>query len=122
MFALTKQWLCSLLREDDVRMQEQALNLLRNLVCAAEEDGTNLLSEIDPHHLAVILSEVLNSKSEDVIHQAIYVIVNMATANSLYKDAIMFNHEILRFLLEFAVRILVTHSMCGFSVFLTITS
>ena len=78
------------------RIQEQALNLLRNLACGRDEAAFERVFQGMDKELTRILQSKLNSPVDEVLIQTLYVIVNIAASGQRYKSEIMANEPILR--------------------------
>ncbi|KAG5459895.1 MAG: armadillo-type protein, partial [Olpidium bornovanus] len=120
--------LISLIDDSDMGIQEQALNLLRNLACGKEsvsldsrplhvcrrfllnfsfafgwhgQDIEEVFEGIGEEKLMRILEYKLRSSSEEIILQTLYVIVNIATGNERHKMGIMHNENLLQSVYSF---------------------
>ena len=95
-------------------IQEQALNLLRNLACGKESDIDSVFDALGDESLVSILSQKLSSGldpnvsspfTDEIIMQSLYVIVNISTGNERHKNAVMGNGNILYQVLQYMVRL-----------------
>ncbi|KAI8916597.1 armadillo-type protein [Powellomyces hirtus] len=93
------QWdgLLSLIDDAETGIQEQALNLLRNLACGKEVDIEQVFEGLGEERVLDILEAKLTKSAshDDIVLQALYVIVNVATGNQRHKSAIMNRESIL---------------------------
>ncbi|KAJ3060635.1 Armadillo repeat-containing protein 8, partial [Quaeritorhiza haematococci] len=87
-----------LIVDDEIGMQEQALNLLRNLACGKQNDIENVFNGIGEERLVGILEDKLMNlgEYEEIILQTLYIVVNVATGNERHKRAMMNSEKILR--------------------------
>ncbi|KAI3641738.1 hypothetical protein MIR68_000228 [Amoeboaphelidium protococcarum] len=85
-----------LINDPEVIIQEQAINLLRNLVCGKEADIAEVFAGFGEQNLISLIEKKLHSESSGVIAQTLYVIVNISTGNESHKTAIVRNENILR--------------------------
>ncbi|KAJ3018520.1 Armadillo repeat-containing protein 8 [Thoreauomyces humboldtii] len=87
--------LLSLIDDSEIGIQEQALNLLRNLACGKEEDVEQAFLGLGESRVLDILESKLKTTAtgeqqhDDVVLQALYVIVNVATGNERHKAALL---------------------------------
>ncbi|KAJ3190404.1 Armadillo repeat-containing protein 8 [Gaertneriomyces sp. JEL0708] len=95
--------LLRLLDDEDAGIQEQALNLLRNLACGKEEDIDMVVEGFGEQQLLDNLERKLltPSQNHDVVLQALYVIVNVATGRDQHKTAIMDRLPIVQSILNY---------------------
>jgi len=91
--------ICELLEDEDSNIQEQCLNLLRNIASGDFEDISFLINELN-EKLIPILIDKLKSNNHRVIVQTLYVISNISAGNLNQKDKIM-NSNVLKFILNF---------------------
>ena len=112
---LTYGTLLALLSDTELAIQEQALNLLRNLVCGKEQDIQDVFEGMSEGTLMQVLESKLAGTGEDdsdgsgggsdeVVVQALYTIVNIATGTEAHKSSIMKQDAILKRVLECIVR------------------
>jgi len=73
-------------------IQEQALNLLRNLACGKEADIEACFTGLSPTRLLSIIEHHLQSSNEDIALQTLYILVNVATGGERHKNIVMTNH------------------------------
>lgn len=119
---LTFERLARLADDPQTTVQEQALNLLRNLVCEKEADISEVLSRVGEARLIALIEHKVNdggnkngvghnggnrtsvesptsaqsTMTEDIIMHALYVVANACTAaSSAPKDAVMASQPIL---------------------------
>ncbi|RKP20485.1 ARM repeat-containing protein, partial [Rozella allomycis CSF55] len=106
---LTFSRLEKLLNDEDLGIQIQSVNLLRNLVCGKEQDIDLVLNNLGEAKLFKIIEHKLSSNYNDLVsqvnfpiglHKAIFVCVNIATGNQKHKSSVMARDSILRNLLE----------------------
>ncbi|KNC97089.1 uncharacterized protein SPPG_07484 [Spizellomyces punctatus DAOM BR117] len=95
--------LLSLINDNETGIQEQALNLLRNLACGKESDIEQVFKGLGEDKVMDILETKLTkpTQSDDIILQALYVIVNVSTGNDRHKAAIMNRETIIEAILGF---------------------
>ncbi|KAK9761756.1 hypothetical protein K7432_013109 [Basidiobolus ranarum] len=108
---LTYSKLQTLLNDSEIGIQEQALNLLRNLACDHETNIDEVFEGIGESRLISLFEEKLGSNNEDIILQTLYTIVNVATGNERHKMAITNSDIILRSISEY-----MTHSKASIRV------
>jgi hypothetical protein len=70
-------------------IQEQAMNLLRNLVCEREQDISVVVDRFGAERLVDLIGSKLRSPSPDVVVHACYVIANACTAASSGPKAVV---------------------------------
>lgn len=86
----------ALINDTQVNVQEQAVNLLRNLACGKEADIAEVFSGFGEQNLVGMLEQKLSSGSVEILTQALYVIVNISTGNENHKGTIMRSEGLLR--------------------------
>ncbi|KAJ3202354.1 Armadillo repeat-containing protein 8 [Entophlyctis luteolus] len=95
-----------LLADNNPGIQEQALNLLRNLVCGKLDDIESVFFGFGEAALSILFDKKLADKEccstsdDSVILQTLYIIVNVATGNEKHKGMIMGNDSVLRSVLR----------------------
>ncbi|KAJ3334156.1 Armadillo repeat-containing protein 8 [Blyttiomyces sp. JEL0837] len=95
-------WDClqSLLNDLELPVQEQAMNLLRNLACGSEADIQAAFTGMGAVSLMSVLRRKIDlyggsspvpmvKEMEDIVLQTLYVVVNISTGNESHKSAIM---------------------------------
>ena len=94
----------SLLNDPEPGIQEQALNLLRNLACSKDAEAAvdieNIFQGIGDQ-LIPILESKLESSQQDTIQQSIFVLVNLATGRESHKERIISSERLLARILHF---------------------
>eukprot|EP00736_Rhodelphis_marinus_P004546 Rmarinus@m.1556 len=80
--------LFKLLQDGELRIQEQSLNVLRNLAYGKEEDISRLFAEFG-ERLLQVLNQVLDEGNNDIALQALYVVCNISTGNEEHKQLVM---------------------------------
>lgn len=86
----------TLARDKEPLIQEQAVNLLRNLVCEREQDIAAVLDRFGISRLISLVEDCLDASSPEVVVHACYVIANACTAsNSSPKSAVMSSQKII---------------------------
>ncbi|KAJ3249377.1 Armadillo repeat-containing protein 8 [Chytriomyces hyalinus] len=96
-----------LLFDTQIGIQEQSLNLLRNLVCGKEEDIDAVFDGLGEASLAILFdkklsgSTVNSSEFDAVILQTLYVIVNIATGGERHKGLIAGSDSVLSNIFKF---------------------
>jgi hypothetical protein len=63
-------------------VQEQALNLIRNLVCEKEQDVNEVLSSFGQESLIKLLEAKMASPKEEILVHSLYIVANSCTAAS----------------------------------------
>ncbi|KAJ3093849.1 hypothetical protein HDU97_008938 [Phlyctochytrium planicorne] len=114
MAALTWEGLRRLIDDNELCIQEQALNLLRNLACKKESDIEDVFNGLNESVLMSVLegklcwaSEELkkgvipSSGIDDIILQTLYVIVNISTGSERHKSAVMASATLLNAIMHF---------------------
>ncbi|KAJ3285167.1 Armadillo repeat-containing protein 8 [Borealophlyctis nickersoniae] len=93
----------SLINDEELGIQEQALNLLRNLACGKETDIEEVFRGLGEQKLMSILERKLTEMADhdEIVLQTLYVIVNVSTGNDRHKSAIMGCFQILQSILGF---------------------
>jgi armadillo repeat-containing protein 8 len=89
----------SLLEDEDSNIQEQCLNLLRNVAHGEYEDISFLINELDEKLIPILVNN-LQSKHIGVIIQTLYIISNIAAGNPTHKEKVM-NADILKNVISF---------------------
>ncbi|KAM0749743.1 ARM repeat-containing protein [Meredithblackwellia eburnea MCA 4105] len=77
----------------------EALAILRNITCIVNDDAVTGISELGEDRLFNLLEDKLRSESTNVILQAVYTLVNLATADEMAKLAIVSRNQIVRSLM-----------------------
>ncbi|KAK9717138.1 hypothetical protein K7432_006413 [Basidiobolus ranarum] len=108
---LTYPKLQTLLNDAEISIQEQALNLLRNLACDHETNIEEVFEGIGECSLVSLFENKLKSNYEDIILQTLYTIVNVATGNERHKMAIINSDAILSSISDY-----MTHSKASIRV------
>lgn len=94
---LTWPGLFALMNDGEMGIQEQALNLLRNLACGKESDIDQVFHGAGESRLMGALEEkLLVNTSDELVLQALYIIVNIATGNERHKLAVMSRESLLK--------------------------
>ncbi|KAJ3165421.1 hypothetical protein HDU88_004217 [Geranomyces variabilis] len=103
MDALGWNALLSLIDDPHPAIQEQALNLLRNLACGKESDIDAAFAAIGARTLLDLVERKLDPSvnGDDVVLQALYVVVNVATGSTAHKRAVMDREGVLRAVWEY---------------------
>lgn len=99
--------LCSLLNDHEPAIQEQALNMLRNLACSKDADAATDIENIFEgigDQLIPILESKMESTQQDTVQQTIYVLVNLATGSERHKEQIISSEKLLSRILHFMVK------------------
>ncbi|KAL1916017.1 uncharacterized protein VTP21DRAFT_6021 [Calcarisporiella thermophila] len=90
---LTFEHLRSLINDSNHTIQEEALSLLRNLVCCKNkrcaQDIEFVFQGFGQAQLMSLLEERLEWSNEEVVTQALHVLVGMAIGNEVHKNAIL---------------------------------
>ncbi|KAK4049403.1 Nucleolar GTP-binding protein 1 [Microbotryomycetes sp. JL201] len=84
--------------EKDTTVVEQALGILRNLTCTYGDDAVTGLdeSEMGEEKMLRLVEHALQSTSQEIALQALYTVVNLATASESTKLAIAARTNLLR--------------------------
>ncbi|KAG0358941.1 hypothetical protein BGZ54_010209 [Gamsiella multidivaricata] len=88
--------LAQLLIDGELPIQEQALNLVRNLACKREQDIDQVFSGLGNGRLLGIIEDKLTWDDQRLLEHALYVLVNIATGSEYHKQSIMKRPGILR--------------------------
>ncbi|KAI1297410.1 hypothetical protein EDD11_007140 [Mortierella claussenii] len=88
--------LAALLNDGNLGIQEQALNLVRNLACKREHDIDHVFSGLGSGQLLGIIEDKLTWDDQRLLEHALYVLVNIATGSEYHKQSIMKRPAILR--------------------------
>ncbi|KAF9961258.1 hypothetical protein BGZ72_004399 [Mortierella alpina] len=88
--------LARLLNDSELAIQEQALNLVRNLACNREQDIDQVFSGLGNGQLLSIIEDKLSWDDVRLLEHALYVLVNIATGSEYHKQSIMKRPGILR--------------------------
>ncbi|KAF9432236.1 hypothetical protein BGZ76_011086 [Entomortierella beljakovae] len=88
--------LARLLNDHELPIQEQALNLVRNLACKKERDIDQVFNGLGHGQLLSIIEDKLSWDDHRLLEHALYVIVNIATGSEHHKQSIMKRPLILR--------------------------
>lgn len=99
--------------DTEVNIQEQALNLIRNVACGRERDIELVVKGLGVDTLTRILEAKLVDivYQENIVLQALYILVNLATGSDAHKGIIMGNNKLLRVLKTHLVKKNVGYSM-----------
>lgn len=81
--------LVELCNDEDLGVQEQMLQVLRNFTCQKEESVDFLLKMVPMELLAKILLEKLESKNPILIEPSIYILVHIAASDGELRDSIL---------------------------------
>ncbi|KAF8976141.1 hypothetical protein BGZ46_008499, partial [Entomortierella lignicola] len=91
--------LARLLNDKDLLIQEQALSLVRNLAHKREHDIDQVFNGLGHGQLLGIIEDKLTWDDQQLLENALYVLVNIATGNEHHKQCIMKRPVILRSIL-----------------------
>ncbi|KAG0198070.1 hypothetical protein BGX28_008435 [Mortierella sp. GBA30] len=91
--------LARLLNDTELGIQEQALNLVRNLACNREQDIEKVFSGLGNGQLLSIIEDKLTWEDMRLLEHALYVLVNIATGSEYHKQSIMKRPGILKYVL-----------------------
>ncbi|KAF9101892.1 hypothetical protein BGX27_011284 [Mortierella sp. AM989] len=91
--------LARLLNDDELAIQEQALNLVRNLVCKKEQDIDQVFNGLGHGQLLGIIEDKLTWDDQRLLEHALYVLANIATGSEYHKQSIMKRPAILKYVL-----------------------
>lgn len=86
---LSFETISSLLDDPNEMVQEQTLNLVRNIGCGRQENIEEVFKGFGPGRLIQILENKLQTGYPAIILQTLYIIVNVATGTELHKSRIM---------------------------------
>jgi hypothetical protein len=92
-----------LIYDTNVDVQLHSLNILRNLACGKEHEIQEIYDGFKPARLSKILNEKVTSNNRDIIHQTIYIAVNIGTGAKQHKDLIISCRTFLEVLLKILV-------------------
>lgn len=93
------------LNEKDELIQEQTLNLVRNIGCGRPEHIEEVFRGFGNGRFISILEMKLQASSPQIILQVLYIIVNVATGNELHKSRIMESSILVQSILNYLVTI-----------------
>ncbi|KAF9918008.1 hypothetical protein BX616_010592 [Lobosporangium transversale] len=88
--------LAALLNDAELDIQEQALNLVRNLACKRNQDIDLVFNGLGPGQLLSIIEDKLTWDDIRMLDHALYVLVNIATGTEYHRQSIMKRSGILR--------------------------
>ncbi|PVV04248.1 hypothetical protein BB560_001263 [Smittium megazygosporum] len=100
---LTYMRLLSFLNDSNDIIKEQAVNILRNLVCSSVEDITETVNSFGRYALESLLVSLLKSENETILLHTLYTITNICIGTEDHKNMIIFNDEIMKSILAFLV-------------------
>ncbi|KAF9900332.1 hypothetical protein EC991_007475 [Linnemannia zychae] len=89
-----------LLNDSEPAVQEQALNLVRNLAHRREHDIEQVFKGLGNGQLLSIIEEKLSWDDPRLLEHALYVLVNIATGSEYHKQCILKRQGILRSVLR----------------------
>ncbi|KAK3840142.1 MAG: armadillo-type protein [Linnemannia elongata] len=89
-----------LLNDSEPPVQEQALNLVRNLAHKREHDIEQVFKGLGNGQLLSIIEEKLSWDDPRLLEHALYVLVNIATGSEYHKQSILKRQGILRSVLR----------------------
>ncbi|KAF8950389.1 Armadillo repeat-containing protein 8 [Haplosporangium bisporale] len=92
--------LVALLNDGELAIQEQALNLVRNLACNNEQDINQVFNGMGSGQLLSIIEDKLTWDDQRLLEHALYVLVNIATGSEFHKQSVMKRPSILRSVLS----------------------
>lgn len=95
--------IASLLDEPHETVQEQTLNLVRNIGCGRQENIEEIFKGFGTSRLIQILGAKLQSPSPSIILQTLYIIVNVATGTELHKSRIMESSLMIQSIMNYLV-------------------
>ncbi len=104
---LSFETILGLLEEPNELIQEQTLNLVRNIGCGRQENIEEIFKGFGTGRLIQILEIKLQSSHPAIVLQTLYIIVNVATGTELHKSRIMESSLMIQCILNNLVRILV---------------
>ena len=84
-------YLKQLLVMEDIRLQEQAINLFRNLACGKLEEIEAVFLEMGGEDIIEYLVTRMSTESSEIVKQATFVLVNLCTSTVNIKNSIL-NH------------------------------
>ncbi|KAJ3076369.1 Armadillo repeat-containing protein 8 [Rhizoclosmatium hyalinum] len=96
-----------LIFDQRIGIQEQAINLLRNLVCGKEDDIDTVFSGFGEAALSILFDKKLTEPSnlsteyDKVVLQTLYVVVNIATGSERHKGLVVGSHGLMTNVLKF---------------------
>ncbi|KAJ1343326.1 hypothetical protein BSLG_002352 [Batrachochytrium salamandrivorans] len=95
--------LLKLLDDEDIIVQEQALNLLRNAACGNEQDVEAVFNGFCDADILGLLERKLEvmAHSPDTVIQTLYIVVNLAIGGAERKSAVMSRMGLLRRVFDF---------------------
>lgn len=96
--------MCRLLEENNDAVQEQTLNLIRNIGCGRQENIEEVFNGFGSARFINILEIKIQMINPQIILQTLYIIVNVATGNELHKSRIMESSILIQCVLNYLVR------------------
>ena len=92
--------LFGLLRDSDVTIQEQAANIIRNLVYTKDvEEMEEVFQSVGSALFELLTTTFCESPSDEVLVQCVYILSNMCTGTEQQKQVIIDHQELIRALL-----------------------
>lgn len=92
-----------LLNDSDELIQEQTLNLIRNIGCGRQENIEEVFNGFGSEQFINILEMKMQMASYQIVLQTLYIIVNVATGNELHKSRIMESSILIQSIMNYLV-------------------
>lgn len=93
-----------LLNDNNESVQEQTLNLIRNIGCGRQENIEEVFNGFDNANFIKLMETKIQMTNPQIILQTLYIIVNVATGNELHKSRIMESSILVQFILNYLVQ------------------
>ncbi|KAK3820329.1 MAG: armadillo-type protein [Benniella sp.] len=92
--------LSRLLNDDEHLIQEQALNLVRNLACKRERDIEQVFTGLGNEQLMDAIEKKLKGEDQRLLEHALYVLVNISTGSEQHKQSVVKRRNILELVID----------------------
>lgn len=96
-----------LLNDNDELIQEQTLNLIRNVGCGRQENIEEVFNGFGSEKFINILEVKIQMASYQIVLQTLYIIVNVATGNELHKSRIMESSILIQSIMSYLVKLII---------------
>ena len=92
------------MNDSDELIQEQTLNLIRNIGCGRQENIEEVFNGFGSEKFINILEVKIQMASYQIVLQTLYIIVNVATGNELHKSRIMESSILIQSIMNYLVK------------------
>lgn len=99
-----------LLSDSNEIIQEQTLNLLRNIGCGRQENIEEVFNGFEEGQFINILEIKVQMANHQIVLQTLYILVNVATGNELHKSRIMESTILIKSIVTYLVKIIIQFS------------